>query len=146
MLAADPNTGRLLEPFPQIRQRAIRLFTQLAQQLGFNFWRHSAGDSMTALRNPLHLLAAQSLSGYLLGPVIADRKYFRQLAQRSLPAIIGRQQLATKIVRIGLRHISCREVQSKYSVHLMEKRSNELLPMKSKEAFSSEFSGESGKR
>jgi hypothetical protein len=124
MLAADANTEGLLKPFLQICQRTIRLFTQLAQQIGFNFWRYSACDSMTALRNPLHLLAAQSLPGYLLGPVIADRKQFRQLAQRPLPAIIGRQQLATKIIRIGLRHLSCREVQSYYSVHLMEKRSN----------------------
>src|ERR1035441_5566245 len=79
---------------------------------------------MTALRNPLHLLAAQPLPGYLLGPVIADRKQLRQRAQRTLPAIVGRQQLATKIIRIGLRHISCREVQSNYSVHLLEKCSN----------------------
>ena len=124
MLAAHANTERLLKPFLHIRQRTIRLFTQLAQQLGFNFWRYSARDSMTALRNPLHLLAAQSLPGYLLGPVIADRKQFRQLAQRPLPAIVGRQKLATKIIRIGLRHLSCREVQSYYSVHLMEKWSS----------------------
>jgi len=127
MLAAHANTERLLKPFLHIRQRTIRLFTQLAQQLGFNFWRYSARDSMTALRNPLHLLAAQSLPGYLLGPVIADRKQFRQLAQRPLPAIVGRQKLATKIIRIGLRHLSCREVQSYYSVHLMEKWSKEAL-------------------
>jgi len=125
MLAAHANTERLLKPFLHIRQRTIRLFTQLAQQLGFNFWRYSARDSMTALRNPLHLLAAQSLPGYLLGPVIADRKQFRQLAQRPLPAIVGRQKLATKIIRIGLRHLSCREVQSYYSVHLMEKLSKD---------------------
>ena len=79
---------------------------------------------MTALRNPFHLLAAQPLSGYLFGPVIADRKQLCQHAQRTLPAIIGRQQLATKIIRIGLRHISCREVQSYYSVHLIEKCSS----------------------
>src|ERR1035437_9536679 len=79
---------------------------------------------MTALSNPPHLLAAQPLPGYLLGPVIADRKQLRQRAQRTLPAIVGRQQLATKIIRIGLRHISCREVQSNYSVHLLEKCSN----------------------
>jgi hypothetical protein len=88
MLAADANTERLLEPFLQIRQRTIRLFTQLAQQLGFNFWRYSTRDSMTALRNPLHLLAAQSLPRYFLGPVIADGKQFRQLAQRPLPAMM----------------------------------------------------------
>jgi hypothetical protein len=35
-------------------------------------------------------MAAQPLPGYLLGPVIADEKQFRQHAQRSLPAIIGR--------------------------------------------------------
>src|ERR1035437_7304141 len=79
---------------------------------------------MTALSNPPHLLAAQPLPGYLLGPVIADRKQLRQRAQRTLPAIVGRQQLATKIIRIGLRHISCREVQSNYSVHLLEKCSS----------------------
>ena len=124
MLTAHANTERLLQPFLQIRQRAIRLFAQLAQQLGFNFWRHPTRHSMAALRHPLHLLAAQSLPRYLLGPVIADRKQFRQLAQRPLPAIVGRQQFATKIIRIGLRHRSCREVQSYYSVHLMEKCSN----------------------
>jgi len=79
---------------------------------------------MAALRDPFHLLAAQPLPGYLLGPVIADRKQLRQRAQRTLPAIVGRQQLASKIVRIGLRHISYREVQSNYSVHLKEKCSN----------------------
>jgi hypothetical protein len=124
MLAADANPERVLKPLAQIGQRAIRLFAQLTQQLGFNRWRNSALDSMTALCNPFHLLAAQPLSGYLFGPVIADRKQFCQHAQRTLPAIIGRQQLATKIIRIRLRHISCREVQSNYSVHLLEKCSN----------------------
>src|ERR1019366_4378610 len=121
MLATDANPERLLKSLLQIGQRAIRLFTQLTQQLGFNLWCNPALDSMTALRNPLHLLAAQPLPGYLLGPVIADRKQLRQRAQRTLPEIVGRQQLATKIIRIGLRHISCREVQSNYSVHLLEK-------------------------
>jgi hypothetical protein len=58
MLTAHANTEALLQPFLQIHQGAIRLFAQLAQQLGFNCWRHSARDSMTALRNPLHLLTA----------------------------------------------------------------------------------------
>ena len=106
MLSADANAGRLLEPFLQIGQRAIRLFTQLTQQRGLNLRRYPAHHSMTALCDPLHLLAAQPLSGYLLGPVIADRKQLRQFAQRPLLAIIGRQQLATKIIRVRLRHLN----------------------------------------
>jgi hypothetical protein len=81
MLAADAYTERLLEPLLQFSQGAIRLFTQLAQQLGFHRWRYPAHHAMAALRDPLHLLAAQPLPGHLLGPVIADRKQLRQHAQ-----------------------------------------------------------------
>jgi hypothetical protein len=81
MLAADTDPDRPLKSLLQIGQRAIRLFTQLAQQLGFNLWRDPALDSMTTLRNPLHLLAPQPLPGYLFRPVIADRKQFCQRAQ-----------------------------------------------------------------
>jgi hypothetical protein len=90
MLAANANPERLLKSLLQIGQCAIRLFTQMTQQLGFNPRRNPALDSMTALRNPFHLLAPQPLPGYLLGPVIADRKQLRQRAQRTLPAIVGR--------------------------------------------------------
>jgi len=78
MLAAEADPDRPLKSLLQIGQRAIRLFTQLAQQLGFNLWRDPALDSMTTLRNPLHPLAPQPLPGYLLGPVITDGKQLRQ--------------------------------------------------------------------
>ena len=107
MLAADAKTERLLESLLQFGQGAIRLFMQLSQQRGFHAWRYPAHHTMAALCDSSHLLAAQPLAGNLLGPVIADRKQLRQCAQRSLPAIIGRQQLATKIIRIGLRHFFC---------------------------------------
>jgi hypothetical protein len=90
MLAADAYPDRSLKSLLQIGQGAIRLFTQLTQQLGFNRRRNSALNSMAALRNPFHLLAAQPLPGYLLRPVVADRKQFCQGTQRPLPAIIGR--------------------------------------------------------
>jgi hypothetical protein len=61
MLATDANPERLLKSLLQIGQRAIRLFAQLTQQLGFNLWRNPALDSMTALRNRcLDIFLAQS--------------------------------------------------------------------------------------
>jgi hypothetical protein len=105
MLTADAKTERLLESLLQFGQGAIRLFMQLSQQRRFHGWRYPAHHTMAALRDSSHLLAAQPLTGNLLGPVIADRKQLCQCAQRSLPAIISRQQLASKIIRIGLRHL-----------------------------------------
>jgi hypothetical protein len=98
MLTAEADTERLLEPLLQFSQGAIRLFPQLTQQLGFHRGCYSAHGAVTALRDPFHLLAVQSLAGNLLGPVIADREHLCQRPQRSLPAIIGRQQLASKII------------------------------------------------
>ena len=98
MLIAEADTKRLLKPHLQFRQGAIRLFTQQTQQLSFHCGGYSAHDAVTALRDPFHLLAVQSLAGNLLGPVIADIEQRCQRAQRPLPAIIGRQQLASKII------------------------------------------------
>jgi hypothetical protein len=90
VLAADGKPLRLLESIPQFDQGTIRLFAQQAQQLSFHRWRDPTYDAMAALCDTLHLLAAQPLPGYFLGPVITDRKQLRQRAQRTLPAIIGR--------------------------------------------------------
>jgi len=98
MLAAEADTERLLEPLLQFNQGAIRLVPQLTQQLRFHGGSYSTQGAVTALRDPFHLLAVQSLAGYLLGPVITNREQLCQRAQRPLPAIIGRQQLASKII------------------------------------------------
>ena len=72
MLIAEADAERPLKPLLQFSQGAIRLFLQLTQQLSFHCGRYSAHGAVTALRDPFHLLAAQSLAGNLLGPVIAD--------------------------------------------------------------------------
>jgi hypothetical protein len=90
MLAAEANIERLLESLLQLRQSVVGLFSQLPQQLGFNCGRYSTHNSVTALRYPFHLMAAQPLARNLLGPVITDREHLCQRAQRTLPAIIGR--------------------------------------------------------
>ena len=90
MLAAEADIKRLLESLLQLRQSVVGLFPQLTQQLGFNRGRYATHHSVTALRDPFHLLAAQPLAGNLLGPVITDREQLRQRSQRTLPAIIGR--------------------------------------------------------
>ena len=80
MLIAEADTERLLKPLLQFRQGAIRLFPQLAQQLSLHCGCYTAHGAVTALRDPFHLLAVQSLAGNLLGPVIADREQRRQRA------------------------------------------------------------------
>jgi len=60
MLAAEADIEQLLEPFLQFRQSAVGLFPQLTQQLSFNCGCYATHNSVTALRDPFHLMAAQS--------------------------------------------------------------------------------------
>jgi hypothetical protein len=77
MLIAEADTERLLKPLLQFSQGAIRLFPQLAQQLSLHCGCYTAHGAVTALRDPFHLLAVQSLAGNLLG--IESLKFCRSV-------------------------------------------------------------------